>query len=249
MTGSFTDAERYRFDLQGFLVRRNVLSLNEVADLNDAVHRLGVQAPNNHDIMSQRFSGHLARHPAFVALLDHPAVIDLVTELCGATARLDHAYGIVMDPGNVGLDLHGGGHVWDHAQYYAVDRGGIHTGLVAVQWAISGSRPGDGGFACVPGSHKAAFRPPTGIGLTDPLVTEVPLGAGDVVIFTEALMHGTLPWRGANQRRTLLYKYSPGSSSWTNDHEPPVGLPMGALTTRQQRLFQKPSVAHHQPLS
>ncbi|NJM26037.1 MAG: hypothetical protein HC859_11670, partial [Bacteroidia bacterium] len=95
----------------------------------------------NHDIMSQRFSGHLARHPAFLALLDHPAVIDVVTELCGPTVRLDHAYGIVMDPGNVGLDLHGGGHAWDPAQYYTVDRHGIHTGLVAVQWAISGSRP------------------------------------------------------------------------------------------------------------
>ena len=249
MTGPLTDDERYRFDVQGFVVRRGALTLGEVTELTEAVHSLGIGSPSSHDIMSQRFSGHLARHPAFVTLLDHPAVFDIVVELCGPTARLDHAYGIVMDPGNVGLDLHGGGHVWDPAQYYTVDRSGIHTGLLAVQWAISGSRPGDGGFACVPGSHKAAFPPGRPLGLGDPLVVEVPLGAGDVVVFTEALMHGTLPWRGANQRRTLLYKYSPGPSSWSDDHQPPLGLTMASLTVRQQRLFQPPSVANHRPLS
>lgn len=247
--GPFTDEERYRFDLQGFLVRRGALGLAEVAELNDAVHQLGPLVPNSADIMSQRFSNHLGRHPAFVRLLDHPAVIDLVAELCGRSARLDHAYGIVMDPGNVGLDLHGGGVPWDPAQYYAVDRYGMHTGLVAVQWAISTARPGDGGFACIPGSHKANYVPPRGIGLTDPMVVEVPLAAGDVVIFTEALTHGTLPWRGTNQRRTLLYKYSPGSSSWSDNHDVPAGLDLGALTERQRRLFQKPSVAYHQPLA
>jgi hypothetical protein len=248
MTGPFTDDERFRFDLQGFLVRRGVLDLTEVTQLNDAVHQLGLRTPSSHDIMSQRFSGHLSRHPAFLTLLDHPAVIDIVIELCGSTARLDHAYGIVMDRGNVGLDLHGGGLPWDPAQYYAVDRHGMHTGLIAVQWALSAGRPGEGGFACVPGSHKAAFPVPRGIGLDDPLVVEVPLAAGDVVIFTEALTHGTLPWRAANQRRTLLYKYSPGSSSWSDEHLPPAGLAMEQLTLRQQRLFQRPSVARHQPL-
>jgi ectoine hydroxylase-related dioxygenase (phytanoyl-CoA dioxygenase family) len=246
--GPFTDEERYRFDLQGFLVRRGALDLTEVTELNEAVHHLGLGTPNNHDIMSQRFSNHLGRHPAFVRLLDHSAVIDIVAELCGRSARLDHAYGIVMDPGNSGLDLHGGGTPWDPAQYYAVDRYGMHTGLIAVQWAISTAKRGDGGFACVPGSHKASYAPPRGLGLDDPVVVEVPLGAGDVVIFTEALTHGTLPWRGANQRRTLLYKYSPGSSSWSDNHEPPVGLDLMSLTVRQQRLFQKPSVAYHNPL-
>jgi hypothetical protein len=240
-----TDDERYAFDLQGFLVRRRALDLDTVAELNDAVHRLQLGTPNNHDIMSQRFWGHLGQHPAFVDLVDHPAIIDIVVELCGANVRLDHAYGIVMDPGNVGLDLHGGGHVWDPAQYYVVDRTGIHTGLVAVQWAISNSRPGDGGFACVPGSHKSAFRPPR-LALDHPLVVEVPLAAGDVVVFTEALTHGTSTWKAAHQRRTLLYKYSPGSSSWSDDHQPPPGLDVTALTARQRRLFQPPSVARHE---
>ena len=38
--------------------------------------------------------------------------------------------------------------------------------------------------------------------------------AGDVVIFTEALTHGTLPWRAGHPRRSILIKYSPGHLSW-----------------------------------
>ncbi|MEC7227866.1 MAG: hypothetical protein VXW00_13420, partial [Candidatus Latescibacterota bacterium] len=38
--------------------------------------------------------------------------------------------------------------------------------------------------------------------------------AGDVVIFTETLTHGTLPWNGAHERRALLYKFSPGSLAY-----------------------------------
>lgn len=248
MDRPFSDDERYRFDLQGFLVRPGVLSAAEVQELNGAIDSLDIGVPSSDDIMSQRFSGHLSRHPAFVRLLDHGAIINVVSELCGPYARLDHAYGIVMDPGNTGLDLHGGGHQWDPAQYYRVDRTGIHTGLLAVQWAITDARRGDGGFACVPGSHRAAFPPPGRMGLDDPLVVELPLAAGDVVIFTEALTHGTLPWRAPVQRRTLLYKYSPGSSSWSNDYRVPAGVDVDSLTERRCRLFQPPSVAHHLPL-
>ena len=32
----------------------------------------------------------------------------------------------------------------------------------------------------------------------------------DVVVFTEAVTHGTLVWQGEHQRRALLYKFSPG---------------------------------------
>ena len=31
--------------------------------------------------------------------------------------------------------------------------------------------------------------------------------SGDAIIFTEKLVHGTLPWRGRGERRTLFYKY------------------------------------------
>ena len=202
-------------------------------------------APPGDTIQSQRFSGHLGKAPAFRDLIDHPAVLEVVVELCGPYVRLDHAYGIVMAPGTSGLGLHGGATPFDPAQYYVVRGGSIHCGLVAVQWALVDHPPGAGGFCCVPGSHKAAFPLPAG---HDPgVVREVPLAAGDLVLFTEALTHATVPWRGPGTRRTLLYKYSPGSSTWAEDQRWPPEL-LSELTPRQQRLMQPPSVAYHQPV-
>ena len=151
-----TPEERYRFDIQGFLVRRGVLSAGDVEALNVAVDLIDAPEPGD-DIMSQRFVGHLVAARRFRDLLDHEGIFDIVLELCGSSARLDHAYGIIMRPGTNGLGLHGGGKPFDPAQYYTVDGGAIRTGLVAVQWALVDHNPGRGGFLCVPGSHKANF--------------------------------------------------------------------------------------------
>ena len=182
---------------------------------------------------------------AFQHLIDHPAVFDLVVELCGVHVRLDHAYGIVMAPGTSGLGLHGGATPFDPAQYYLVRDGRIRCGLVAVQWALVDHPAGGGGFCCVPGSHKAGFALPERP--DGRLTMEVPLAAGDLVVFTEALTHGTLAWRGPEVRRTLLYKYSPGSSTWAEDQRWPAAL-LEQLTERQRLLLQPPSVAYHQPV-
>ena len=58
MVGPLTDAERYSFDLQGFLVRRGVLAPAELAALHEAIDGLGL-APPGETIPSQRFSDHL----------------------------------------------------------------------------------------------------------------------------------------------------------------------------------------------
>lgn len=238
-----TPEERYRFDTQGFLVRRQVLSPGDIEALNVAVDVLGPPEPGD-DLMSQRFSNHLTTARRFRDLLDHDGIFDIIVELCGRSARLDHAYGIIMRPGTSGLGLHGGGTPFDPAQYYAVHGGDIRTGLVAVQWALVDHVAGRGGFLCVPGSHKANF--PTPPRLDFDMMVEVPLHAGDVVIFTEALTHGTAPWRGSQQRRTLLYKYSPGNSAWSHEVWPTELLDQ--CTPRQRLLMQPPSVGNHRPL-
>jgi hypothetical protein len=239
-----SDGERYRFDLQGFLVRRGALSAGDVEALNAAIDVLDLPLPAA-DIGSQRFTEHLPVARRFRDLVDHPAVLDVVRELCGPNVRLDHTYGIVMSPGTSGLSLHGGGTPFDPAQYYRVDGGAIHSGLVAAQWALVDHPPGGGGFVCVPGSHKACYPAPQPFDAD--VAVEVPLGAGDVVIFTEALTHGTLPWRNPYQRRTLLYKYSPGNSAWTDPHWPDDLL--AVCSERQRLLLQPPSVGTHKAVT
>jgi hypothetical protein len=242
-----TERERWWFDVHGYLVRRAALTAREVAELNRAVDALGVPRPGE-SIQSQRFKHHLHTDPSFVALLDHPAVFDVLVELCGHGLRLDHTYGIVMAPGTSGLQLHGGGAPFDPAQFYVVDRSGISCGLVAVQWVLRDQPAGSGGFCCVPGSHHASFPLPADVGLDDEANVEVPLAAGDVVVFTEALTHGTLTWRGPYDRRTLLYKYSPGSSSWGKDETYDASL-WPKLSPRQRLLFEPPYVAYRHQLA
>src|SRR3954467_13937399 len=176
-----TPEERYRFDILGFLVRPRVLSQGDLEALNVAIDLLNVPEPGT-DIMSQRFGSHLTAARRFRDLIDHEAIFDIVTELCGHNVRLDHAYGIIMRPGSSGLGLHGGGTPFDPAQYYTVEGGAIRTGLVAIQWALVDHVAGRGGFMCVPGSHRANFPTPTHVDLD--MVVEVPMQAGDVVIFT-----------------------------------------------------------------
>jgi ectoine hydroxylase-related dioxygenase (phytanoyl-CoA dioxygenase family) len=243
-TGPLTDGERYEFDLRGFVVRRGALRADEVRMLRLAVVELGLERPGP-TLQSQRFSGHLRHDQSFRDLLDHPAVLEPLVELCGPTVRLDHTYGITMAPGSGGLGLHGGATPHDPAQGYAVQGGRMYNGLVAVQWALVDHRLGDGGFGCIPGSHKANFPLPP---QPDPaVVAEVTMNAGDVVIFTEALTHCTIPWRGPMDRLTLLYKYSPGHSAWSpDDNDAALLAPL--LTERQRRLFQRPAVHLHQPV-
>ncbi|MET0146301.1 MAG: phytanoyl-CoA dioxygenase family protein [Ilumatobacteraceae bacterium] len=241
--GPMTEAERYRFDLHGFLVRRGVLGPGDVAALNAAVDVLDLP-PAGSDIGSQRFSDFLPVARRFRDLIDHPAVLEIVREICGPNVRLDHAYGIVMTRGTAGLGLHGGGSPYDPAQHYRVDAGRIRTGLVAAQWALVDHPPGGGGFMCIPGSHKSGFQLPATFDRE--LAVLVPLGAGDVVVFTEALTHGTLPWQGAADRRSLLYKYSPGNSAYSHAQWP-ADL-VAACTDRQRLLLQPPSVGGHRPV-
>lgn len=249
ISGAMTDTERYSFDLHGFLVRRGALTADEVQALHAATGRLQIATPGA-DLSTQRFSKYLSSDAAFRSLMDHPAALDVVLELCGPTARLDHSYGIVMAPATDGLGLHGGGTPHDPAQFYAVRDGEIHNGLVAVQWALVDHDPGFGGFRCVPGSHKANFALPED--LNDDLVVDVPLAAGDVMFFTEALTHGTSTWRAPYNRLALFFKYVPGHVAWgryENEQELSSPALRQLCTPRQQRFLQPPGVYPHDPIA
>lgn len=45
--------------------------------------------------------------------------------------------------------------------------------------------------------------------------------AGDVVIFSEATTHGTLPWTADHPRRSLLTRYTAGNMSYVKAYDTP----------------------------
>jgi hypothetical protein len=69
------------------------------------------------------------------------------------------------------------------------------------------------------------------------VIPEIP--AGSVVLFSEAVMHGTAPWRADHERRTLLYKYWVSHMAWSRARLLPP--PDVKLTPRQQALLTEPA--------
>ena len=117
------------------------------------------------------------------------------------------------------------------------------SGLLSFAWALTDAEPGDGGFGCIPGSHRAEEPVPAG---AEALVVEVPQRAGSLLVFTEALAHCTVPWNGTGNRVSLLYKYSPGNSTWSRSPAArPEVLPL--LTPRQRRMVEPPYVGGREP--
>ena len=163
-------------------------------------------------------------------------------ELLGPGFRLDHNLGILtMRKGAEGHVLHGSsGPGFDRHQYYIVRDGRMHNGLTVVAYQLTDVNPGDGGLCVVPGSHKGNFPCPEALRRGEAygeFVKQIPCKAGDCIIFTEAVTHGTLPWTADHQRRTALLRFSPGNLAYV-PHAWPAD--MLALMGPEQRLVLEP---------
>ena len=71
--------------------------------------------------------------------------------------------------------------------------------------------------------------------------------AGDMLIFTEALVHGTTTWTSDQRRRSLLYKYSPGYSAWASAERLDDARAMAADDV-QRDLLRPPCVGNRTPV-
>lgn len=238
-----TEQERYLFDLQGFLVVPDALSTEQVAALNALLddHIARDVVPDAH---THRFGRLLTWGQPFLDLLDNPRILPYLHELLGKSCRLDHDYADLIRAGKgpIGTILHGGAAPFDPAQYYHYREGHFYNGLTVVAYNLKDVNPGDGGFACVPGSHKANMPFPmewADLETLHPCVLPVTGPAGTAILFTEALTHGTLPWNGADERRTIFYKYSPAPISWSRRYYNADDYP--GLTTSQRSLLEPPS--------
>lgn len=235
-----TEVEKYLFDLRGYMVLEDVLNAEKVAELNRLVDAQNLPQPPL-DSGEARFGGFLSWGMLFCDLLDHSAIMPRLRFILGDGFRLDHYYGIYHREGTGPLGLHGGNTPYDPPEYYHFRSERMYNGLTVVSWNLTDTGREYGGFCCIPGSHKANYLCPQEIRqahLNADCVIVPEARAGSVVIFTEALTHGSAPWTAKHQRRSLLYKYSPAQQSWSKQHiQPPEGV---ELTPRQQLLFEPP---------
>jgi ectoine hydroxylase-related dioxygenase (phytanoyl-CoA dioxygenase family) len=254
MEASDLELQQYLFDLQGYLVIENVLDEAELATLNRLIDAQQISSPRE----SIRFGSAAGLHgpdygflnwgEPFCRLLDHETIMPVLRFRLGDCFRLDRLYGIRMHHGQTMGSLHADyGASTRHSSTKPGERfhfatNAIYEGFTVAAWNLADAGPAYGGFWCVPGSHKSQFKLPRQIfeapeKASCVVIPEVP--AGSVILFTEALMHGTAPWTAQHERRTLLYKYCVSQMAWSRARVLPP--PDVRLTPRQQALLGEPA--------
>ena len=215
-----TDEQKYVFDLQGYLLLENVVPTAMVDACNVALDRfeqmdpsaypaplvLGTEKTQENLYISNIMEG----DQAFVPLMDLPEVLDVVATVTGGPYRLNHTYTIYRwGGGYTRLHMHGTP-IISKCQYHCRNGQMVST-LTKAVFPMLDCGPEDGCFAVIPGAHKSNFPRPWGPEPADnPVLTPVPAKAGDAIIFTEALTHGSLVNTSGKARRTLYFCYSIG---------------------------------------
>lgn len=184
----------------------------------------------------------------FRSILAHRRLIPMLHTLVGTGYRLDHSpLLLAMETGSEGHTLHGGAitesgtPAWHIA--YDCRLGKIHNQLLTVCVQLTDTAPGDGGFCIVPGSHKSNFPIPPALADYHPDFQEYVVQPcpqkGDVLVFTEAALHGTLPWIAPDgrNRRTVIYRFAPANVAYGRGyaHTSPVVSGDGEKGTSQDQ--------------
>lgn len=236
--------EKYLFDLRGYIVIKDILTTLQIEDLRTRLENQRQTNPNpilgsdrtilgREDASAWSAESLIEMGGTYIELIDLPAIRPYLIALLGDHYRLDHDYikidGVMK---NKTLYLHGGGQGAGGAKdlvgptdggqcFYRYSNGKFYNGLVAVAFELDDVKAGEGGFACIPGSHKSSIGLPEDwrVAKTQEdmpeIVDRVAVSAGDAIIFTEACSHGTVPWKGQSERRTAFYKYCPHAVAWS----------------------------------
>ena len=239
-----TEDEKYLFDLNGYLVVENVLTEDELALANEAVdrhldrgrvrpreQRLDGNSPALEGTHGRGELGSLIHWDEpwcnpFRDMLAHPRIVPYLNEMLGKGFRIDHQMLLLwMDKGAEGFRFHGSsGPGFDPNQYYIFKNGKMHNGLTVASIQLTDVNPGDGGLSLIPGSHKSNYPCPQDMRLYQKHrehIRQVTCRAGDAIIFTEAVTHGTLPWTADHPRRSTLTRYTAGNMAYVRAYDTP----------------------------
>lgn len=137
---------------------------------------------------------------------------------------------------------------------YRCEHGIQWNSLLAMSVCLCETKKEDGGFAVVKGSHKCNFPIPSDFAagfnedFIENYVAQPVTSPGDVIFFSEATIHGALPWRADRQRRLALYRFAPPTVAYGRayeDAEKPFGVDLEKaekfkLTQAQQAVLLGP---------
>jgi len=170
----------------------------------------------------------------FERMIDHPRYLNYLFRFIGGQETHDYYHGpaaidenffSLRGPGEA-IPIHSGGHEMCSRTGYRYHNGRFLCGEINVLAAFTDIGPDDGATMVIPGSHKSNFIHPAflrrdrqhewsndGGGSAEDVegAIEVQMKAGDMLIFVDALCHGSAKRSNPGQRRISVYRYG---SSW-----------------------------------
>ena len=232
---AMSEAERdYLFDLRGFAVVENALSPEQLAQINAYVDQHDIAT-----LETGRWLGHVETHRyggasdginfqniiegglVFEQCIDHPAWIGRVRRYIEAEAHalsIDENFLNVRQSGGF-IPIHSGGAHVRFTSCFRNHAGKWMVGQINVLMALTDIGLGDGCTTVVPGSHKSHEDHPANAagdawakgrsGADAVGMVQVHLKAGDALMFTDAITHGSIPRTNPGERRVMIYRYAP----------------------------------------
>lgn len=245
--------ETFLFDLNGFIIIRGAIAPGHVAACNaslDHLQHLGKGAWSGH-VHGHDYGGREGLNlqqiyeggACWEQLIDHPSYIERVRTFVGGEDTFDYLHGpLFIDEcfANIrtegeAIGIHSGGQEGCSRTRFMVHNQRFHCNQVNVLIAWRDIGPGDGATMVVPASHKANFAHPdhdrcrmrdgeaaSAEGVRGAI--EVHLQAGDALLFTDAIMHGSAARRNAGQRRISVYRYGVSWGRWRHPYRPSSAL-------------------------
>ena len=209
----------YEFDLNGYVVLRNIISKNKINKINRILISLEKKKESElpHNVLFGKkknkseayLSNILAADKEFEKLATIPKILSIMKHVTSNFFRLNHTVAMTKFKKNTYTYLHMG-NLPNHPKiFYFVKDGKIFSNITKVLFPICNNTKKNGGFAVIPGSHKANVnRPYSNNPKDNKLLKYIDAKPGDAVIFTEALAHGSMINKTNNVRRILSYCYS-----------------------------------------
>lgn len=221
------EKEFYHWDLCGHLVLRGVMdeawlkAANEAIDQNpEQISHGGSAAGDSSPLAGSGVGRSSLGDPwtlpdphgePFRRMIAGPALIQRLNWIMGSGFECMQCNGFLSGKGSSGHALHSPATPARVTNHYRQQNGRVYAEYLNVAWQLRDVTREDGGFVCVPGSHKTAYPMPDGIRTCENemgLVKHLAMQAGDVLLFlASAQAHGAYPWQGEEHRRMIFFQY------------------------------------------
>lgn len=228
-----------KFQEQGYLLLRNVLSQEKVKRLNGGIDEILLEEEES---LAYNVYNSVARHPEIANLIDEPTILPLIVNLLGHNIQLHISHLTVRKPNpnnektktNSFIDWHQDG---PHPSFPKIN-GLTSTYYIKACYILSDmSEPDRGNTKIIPKSHNRPYNP-NNTNVNEMIEEEVQVCGypGDVFIFPQNIWHAGAPNNSEFIRRQVFMGYSPIWMRPIDYHVAPDHLLKDASPIRKQLL-------------